>query len=159
MYVSRNGSQNVSTVDLTTYGGRVNSTISLASTAAEGVGGNFFVSAYSIEGPLALNVTAAPPDSVLTLRASAQGAAVDVSLPAAFEGNFAADTVKSLAGACISVGNSEDPAGRNRHRSINYVRAPGGNSLYGTAVWDQRQEQRGLVQLQSSFGGANIRFP
>ncbi|KAI0753363.1 hypothetical protein C8Q80DRAFT_1096622 [Daedaleopsis nitida] len=149
-----NGGGDPSHLFLKTSNGRVDGSIALASNGTDPASTAFHVVARTSNTPLALAITAAPPDSALTLTASTSNGPADVALPRAFAGMFdlASSSVfrPTLDWSPAAAGDS-DPAGRGRQRRVRLDPLKGRASrLRGSVSWEDGDEERGRVAVETT---------
>ncbi|KAI9508246.1 hypothetical protein F5148DRAFT_931999 [Russula earlei] len=127
--------------------------ISLVSTHEDQAGGAFVVHARTSNGPLGLNFTDQPPDSLLKLEAHTSNAPARVHLHPAYEGFYKLRTTFFPPVLAVD-DNVEDPTGRGRKRVIDEKTVGRGpfRILHGDVVWVPQDEgaPKGKVDVSTT---------
>ncbi|EIM80554.1 uncharacterized protein STEHIDRAFT_67630 [Stereum hirsutum FP-91666 SS1] len=131
---------------LETSNGKIETSISLYSSHRTSDYGQFKIDARTSNKPLELTLHKAPVDSTLTLEGKTSNAPAEVSVPAAYEGDFVLST-SNAAPAVRRVHDVEDPSGAGRSRRVDTSSVIGG-TLRGNVAW-----RSGLVDLEEQADG------
>lgn len=131
-------------------GRSISSTIRLHSSSWHGEGGLFNVTARSINGPVMLDVSAAPVESRLVLNAKAIGARADVILHPTFEGLYLIESAHAGSTKLHERKEVEDPSGRGRTRRVEKFNWRN-QRMAGYIGWSSAP-----VELLSPWGGVVI---
>jgi hypothetical protein len=137
----------------------VKTSISLFSHNAGNTGGQFKVSATSVNGPVTVNFPTAPVDSLLSLDATTTKGAVTVTLHPTYEGGFQVST--TLGKAVLNYNpDITDPAGEGRVRKVE--KRPTVQKIDGSVAWVKPsanlkgQLKAGSVKVSTVVLGATL---
>ncbi|PIL33801.1 hypothetical protein GSI_04426 [Ganoderma sinense ZZ0214-1] len=134
---------------LRTSNGHIDSEVTLQSTTASSTGGTFDVSARTSNAPLTLAVVDAPVEHALTLKARTSNSPARVTLHPTYEGAFDVQSSKWFRPTVEWDAEAHDPAGKDRRRSVQVKRVRG-ESVKGSAAWEEGGEERGEVEVDTS---------
>lgn len=126
-------------VDLVTYSGH---------------GGIFDVQTRTSNGPVTLEYTDMPINSILRSEARSSNAAMSVKLHSAFEGSFHVDT--SNAAVTLTEMSVEDPSGQGRRREVTQRRER--YHLRGSAYWGESKQNKGHAKVNTSNGRVELKI-
>lgn len=140
----------VSKLKMTTSNGKIGANIDLVTHS--GLGGIFDVETRTSNGPVTLEYTDMPVDSILRSEARSSNAAMSVKLYSTFEGSFDIET--SNAAAMLKELSVEDPSGQGRRREVTQRRER--CRLRGTAYWGESKEIEGYATVKTSNGRVEL---
>ncbi|KAG1781995.1 hypothetical protein EV702DRAFT_1068744 [Suillus placidus] len=140
----------VSELKMTTSNGKIDANVDLVTHS--GHGGIFDVETHTSNGPVALEYTDMPVNSILRSETRSSNAAMSVKLYSTFEGSFDVDT--SNAAVMLKELPVEDPSGQGRRREVTQRRER--YRLRGSAYWGESKELEGYATVKTSNGRAEL---
>lgn len=136
---------------------RINSSISLVSTAQNGSGGAYKVSAKSSNGAVSIAFPQAPLNSTQQIDAQTSNGALSVQAHDTFEGEFRLQTSNGFPSLQRDAARMQDPAGLSRGRCVTYTAGRG--AIAGSASWGNPEPDRvygGGARLKTSNGSVTL---
>ncbi|KAG2153221.1 hypothetical protein DEU56DRAFT_773780 [Suillus clintonianus] len=140
----------VSELKMTTSNGKIDASVDLITHS--GHGGIFDVETRTSNGPVTLEYTDVPVDSILRSETRSSNAAMSVKLHSTFQGSFDVDT--SNAAAMLKELPVEDPSGQGRRRKVTQRRER--YRLRGSAYWGESKEIEGHATIKTSNGRVEL---